>query len=100
MMLRDRCVAPNQVLLNDNAAAYGLDRTAEDRDEAIPCRFNQLPVMFYDAWFDKIALNPLDAVVCAFLIDLHEAAVAGDVACDNRSETTRPQLSRRVAASP
>src|SRR3954462_3081901 len=99
MVLRDRCVAANQVLLNDDTAAYSLDGTVKDRNEAIPCRFNQLAVMFDDARLDEIALDPLDAVVCPLLVDLHEAAITGDVACNNGGQSARPRLAWRIPTS-
>src|SRR4051812_18791778 len=99
MMLRDRCVAANQVLLNDNTAAYGLDGTVKDRDEAVARRFDQLAVMFCDARFDKIAFDPLDAAVRPLLIDLHQAAVTGDVPSHYCSKTARPRLARRIPTS-
>src|SRR3954454_9307318 len=99
MMLRDRCVAANQVLLDDNTAAYSLDGTVKNRDEAIAGRFDQLAVMFCDAWFYKIALDPLDAIVGPLLVHLHQAAVTGDVACNYCSQTARPRLTWRIPTS-
>jgi hypothetical protein len=54
-------------------------------------------VVFDYAGFYEIALDPLDATVCSFFVNLHQAAVARDVACDNRSKTTWRHLARRLA---
>jgi hypothetical protein len=42
----------------------------------------------------EIVLNPLDPRVCSFFIDLHQAAVARDIAYNDRSETARRRLAR------
>ncbi len=42
-----------------------------------------------NAGLDKAALDPLHATVRSFLIDFHQAAVARDIAGDNRSKTPR-----------
>ena len=99
MMLGQRCVAANQILLDDDAAPDGFDGTIENRDETVARGFNKLAVMFDDAGFDEVALDPLDAVVRPFLVDLHQAAVAGDIACDDRRKAARRRLARRLASS-
>lgn len=57
----ERRIAAKQVLLDDNTAPDSLDGTVESRDEAIPCGLDQLAVMFGDARFNEIALDPPDA---------------------------------------
>jgi hypothetical protein len=99
MMLRQRCVATDQILLDDDAAPDGFDGTVENCDKAVPRSLNQFPVVFDYAGLDEVALDPLDATVRSFLIDLHQAAVACDIARDNRSKTTRCRLTRRLATS-
>ena len=99
MVLGQRCVAANQILLDDDAAPDGFDGTVENCDETVACGFNKLAVMFVDAGFDEVALDPLDAVVRPLLVDLHQAAVAGDIACDDRSKTARRRLARRLTIS-
>src|ERR1700737_1831484 len=99
MMLRQRCVAANQILLDDDAAPDGFDGTVKDRDKTVAGGFDELSVVLCNAGLDEVALDPLDAIVCSFLIDLHQAAVAGDIARDDRSKTTRCRLARRLAAS-
>src|SRR4051794_13744289 len=99
MMLGYRRVAANQVLLDDNAAAYRFDGTVENRNEAVPGRLDQLPMMFRDAGLYQVALDPLDAVVRSFFVDFHEPAVAGDIACNDGSQSPRAWLARRLASS-
>jgi len=99
MMLRQRRVAADQILLDDDAASDGFDGTVENRDEAVACGFDELPVVLDDAGFDEITLDPLDARVRSLFIDLHQPAVAGDIACNDRSKTARHRLARRLANS-
>jgi hypothetical protein len=47
----------------------------------------------------QVTLDPLHAKMRSFFIELHEAAVARDVAGDNRSQTARRRLSRGIATS-
>ena len=71
MMFGNRRVAADQVLLDDNAAAYRFDGTVENRDEAVPGRLDQLSMMFCYAGFYQVALNTLNAVVRSFFVDFH-----------------------------
>ena len=99
MMLGQRCVAANQILLDDDAASDGFDGTVENRDKAVARGFNKLAVVFVDAGLDEVALDPLDAVVRPFFVDLHQAAVAGDIAGYDRSKAARRRLARWLASS-
>ena len=56
-------------------------------------------MVLHDAGLDEVALDPFDTAVRPLFIDLHEAAVAGDIAGNNRSKTARRRLSRRIATS-
>jgi hypothetical protein len=89
MMLRQCRVAAHQILLNHDATADGFDGTIENRNESIAGGFNQPAVMFHDAGFDEIALDALDTVVRALFIDLHQAAVTGDIACYDGRKAAR-----------
>ena len=42
---------------------------------------------------------PLDAVVRAFFVDLHQAAVAGDIACHDGRKAARHWFARWLANS-
>jgi hypothetical protein len=86
-------------LLNHDAAADGFDRTIENRNEPVAGGFNKSAVMFYDAGFDEIALDTLDTVVRAFFVDLHQAAVAGDIACYDGRKAARCWFARWRANS-
>ncbi len=88
-MLRQRCVASDHVLLDDDAAADGFDGAVENRNKAVAGGFDQPAVVFGDAGLEEIALDPLDAVVRSFFVELHQAAVAGDIACHDRRKTAR-----------
>jgi hypothetical protein len=88
MISWQRRVASGHVLLNDDAAAHRFDGTIEYRDEAIAGRFDESSVMFRDAGLNEVALDSLDAYMRAFFIEFHETAVAGDIARDDRGETT------------
>src|SRR5579859_767601 len=98
MVAGQRCVASRQVLLNDDAATHGFDGTVKNRKEAIAGRLDQPPVMLRNAWLDQVALDSLDARMGSFLIELHEMAVAADVASDDGSETTWSHRARRHIA--
>src|SRR4029077_5585702 len=99
VMLRQRCVAADQILLDDDAASDGLDGTVENRDKAVARCFDEFSVVFDDAGLDELALDPLDAVVRSLFIDLHQAAIARDIACNDRRKATRGRLARGLAAS-
>src|SRR5258708_19547829 len=96
MMPGQRCVASNHVLLNDDGTPHGFDRTVENRNEAVACGFDQPSMVLCDAGFDQAALDPLYAAVRSFFIDFHQAAVARDIAGDNRGNTSRPCLPPRL----
>ncbi len=89
MMLGQRCVASDHVLLDDDAAPHGLDRTIESRNKTVAGGFDKPSVMPCNAGFDEAALDPLHATVRSFFIDFHQPAVARDIANDNRSKTSR-----------
>jgi hypothetical protein len=76
-------------LLDDDAASHGFDGTIKDRNKTVAGGFDEPSVMLCNAGLYEVALDPLDATVRSFLIDLHQAAVARDIARDNRSKTTR-----------
>ncbi len=71
MMLRLRCVASNHVLLDNDAAPHSLDRAVENRDKTIAGGFNEPSMVLCNAGLDEIALDPLDASVRSFFIELH-----------------------------
>ena len=54
-----------------------------------PVVLTSLPWCSHDAGLDEVALDPFHTAVRSFFIDLHEAAVAGDIARDNRGKTAR-----------
>jgi hypothetical protein len=89
MMLRHRSVASNHVLLDDDTASNSFDRTVENRNKSVTGGFDESSVMTQNAGLDEVTLEPLHAKMRSFLIDLHEAAVACDIAGDNRSKTAR-----------
>src|SRR5882757_7471615 len=96
-MLGLRCVASHHVLLDDDAASHGFDGTVEDRKKAVAGGFNQPPMVLCDAGLNEFALDPLDAIVRSLFIDLHEPAVARDVARDDRRKTARCWLLRLLS---
>jgi len=88
-MLRHRCVASNHVLLDDDAAPHSFDRTVENRNKSVASGFDEPSVMPHNAGLYEVTLDPLYAKMRSFFIDLHEAAVARDIASDNRSKPAR-----------
>jgi len=52
-----------------------------------------------NAGLDEVTFDPLYAKMRSFFIDLHEAAVARDIASDNRRKPARRRLSRGIATS-
>ena len=99
VVLGQRCVAANQILLDDDAAPDGFDGTVENCDEAVACGLNKLAVVFFDAGFDEVTLDPLDAIMRAFLVDLHQPAVAEDIACYDRGKTAGRRFARWLTNS-
>ena len=95
MMLRQRCIATNHILLDHDAGSHGLYGTVENGDEAVACGFDEPAVVFSDGGFDELALEPLDAIVRSFLVDLHQSAVAGDIACHDGRKAPRRWLALR-----
>jgi hypothetical protein len=89
MVLRHRCVASNHVLLDNDTASNSFDRAVENRNKSVTGGFDEPSVMPDNAGLYEVTLEPLHAKVRSFLIDLHEAAVARDIAGDNRSKTPR-----------
>jgi hypothetical protein len=83
------------VLLDHDATSHGLDRAVENRDKAVAGRFDQPPVMLGNAGLDQVALDSLDAPMRALLIELHEAAVACDIAGNDRGKAARSEYPRR-----
>ena len=71
-------------MLDHDAGSDGLDRAVENGDEAVARGFEKPAVVLFDSGLDEVALDPLDAVVRPFLVDLHLAAVAGDIAGHDR----------------
>src|SRR5882757_2276539 len=96
MMLRQRCVASDHVLLNDDSAADGFDGTVENGEKAVTGGFDELAVVPHDAGLDEVALDPFHTAVRSLFIDLHEAAVASDITGHNRGKTAR--LTRGLTA--
>ena len=80
MMLGHRCVASDHVLLDDDAAPHGFDRTIENRNKSVAGGFDEPSVMPCNAGLYEVALDPLHANVRSFFIDFHEPAVARDIA--------------------
>jgi hypothetical protein len=76
-------------LLDDDTAPHRFDRTVENRDKSVTGGFDESSVVPHNAGLYEFALDPLYATMRAFFIDLHEAAVARDIASDNRSKTPR-----------
>ncbi|MGY3425890.1 hypothetical protein ACVWZW_006394 [Bradyrhizobium sp. F1.13.4] len=99
-LLRKRGVAADEILLDDDAASDGLDRTVENRDEAIARRLHQTSIVLDDAGPDEIPLDPLDADVRALLVGLHQAAVGSDVTDNDGREATRHRAVRRRLVIP
>ncbi|MGY2938292.1 hypothetical protein ACVWZK_003254 [Bradyrhizobium sp. GM0.4] len=99
-VLRKRGVAADEILLDDDAASDGLDRTVENRDEAIARRLHQTSVVLDDAGLDEIPLDPLDADVRALFVGLHQAAVGSDVTDNDGREATRHRAVRRRLVIP
>jgi len=71
MMLGQRRVASNHVLLDNNGAPHGFDWTIENGDKTVAGGFDEPSVVFCNAGLYEVALDPLDAIVRSFLIDLH-----------------------------
>src|SRR5467141_3433252 len=99
MMPGQRCITPHHVLLDDDAAPHGFDRTVEDGNKTVAGGFDESSVVPCNAGLDQAALDPLDAAVRSFFIDFHKAAVAGDITRDDRGKTARRRLHPRGLAT-
>jgi len=86
-------------LLDDDTASHSFDRTVENRNKSVTGGFDEPAVMSHDAGLYEVTLDPPDAKMRSFFIDLHEAAVARDVAGNNRRKTARRRLSRGITTS-
>jgi hypothetical protein len=96
LLPRDRCVAPDHGLLNNNGAADSFDRTIEHRQKAIAGIFDKPSVVLRNRRFNDFAPVPLHPRVRSFLVVPHQAAIAGYVTRhDGRKATRRPF--RRIA---
>ena len=92
------CVASDHVLLNDDTAPDGFDGTIENSKKSIAGGFDEFAVVFRDAGLDEVTLDPLHAPVRSLFVDLHEAAVAGDIAGYNRGKPPGHGLPRGLPA--
>jgi hypothetical protein len=95
LVARQGRVTSRHVLLDDDAATHGFDRTVEDRKETVAGRLDEPPVVFGNAGLNQIALDSLHARMRALLVELHEAAVTGDVTGDDRSKAPWRHRARR-----
>src|SRR3974377_785666 len=86
---RLRGVASGHILLNDDGTAHCLDRAVKNCNEAVTRRFDEPSIVFCDAGLDEVALDSLDARVRTLFIQLHEAAVAYNIARDDRGAAQR-----------
>ncbi|MGH9808943.1 MAG: hypothetical protein ACRD9W_17120, partial [Terriglobia bacterium] len=75
--------------MDDDAAPHGFDRTVEDRNKTVAGGFDKSSTVPCYAGLDEAALDPLHATVRSFFIDLHQPAVARDIARNDRSKTPR-----------
>jgi hypothetical protein len=86
-------------LLDDDSAPHSFDRTVENRNKSVTSGFDEPSVMPHNAGLYEVTLDPLHAKMRSFFIDLHETAVARNIASDNRSKTARRRrLSRGIAS--
>src|ERR1700748_259821 len=99
MMLRQRCIASDHVLLDDDTASHRFDGAVENCQKAVAGRFDKLTVVLDDGRLYEVAHDPFHTLVRSFLIDLHETAVASDIACDNRGKTARHRPARGLIAN-
>src|SRR5437588_7375633 len=68
---------------------HSFDGAVENRNKSVTRGFDQPSVMPHNAGLYEVTLDPLHAKMRSFFIDLHKAAVARDIASDDRSKTTR-----------
>src|SRR5262249_34870974 len=66
----------------------------------VTSRFDEPSIVFCNAGLNKVALDSLDARMRTLFIQFHEAAVAYNIACDDRGETTRRHPARRRITVP
>jgi hypothetical protein len=80
----ERRIAPDHALLDNNGAADGFDRAVEHRQKAVAGIGNELAAVLCEVGLDEFAPLPRHPGECAFLVKLHEPAVAGDIGREDR----------------
>ncbi|MGB5185065.1 MAG: hypothetical protein WBO12_23165 [Xanthobacteraceae bacterium] len=83
---RNTGIALDHIALNIDRAAYRVDNANELHQDAIASGFNNSAAMFGDLGINEFLAMRFDLAQRAFLIDTHQSAVTGDVACKNCSE--------------
>jgi hypothetical protein len=79
-------VALGHATLNVDGAADCVDHADELHQHSIARRFDDSAAMFGDLGVDELLAVRLELAQCAFLIDAHQPAVAGNIASENRRQ--------------
>src|SRR5262249_41371527 len=95
LLVRQRGIAADHALLNDDCAAHGFNRAVEHGQETIARMLDGPAVMLGDGWLDEFAPMPLDASMGSFLIHAHQPAVSRDIGRDDCSQAARHLIRRR-----
>jgi hypothetical protein len=91
---RQRCVAPNHALLNDDGASDGFNWAIEHRQKAVTRIFDKPAVVLRDRRFNNFAPLPLHPRVRSFFVAPHQAAIASYVTSHDCRKAARSPLGR------
>src|SRR5204862_3027563 len=75
-------------LLQANRAAHRLNGAGELREDTVSGRLNYAATMLLDPRPDDGSQELLQLLVGPFLVTLHQAAVADDISCEDRRQSS------------
>ena len=98
LVRRNTGIALDHTALNVDGAAHGIDHADEFHQHSVTGRLDDPAAMFGDLGVDQFLAMRLELAQRAFLIDAHQPAVAGNVACPYRGQSAVDTLFRHVVA--
>ena len=79
-------VALRHGALDFHGAAHGIDRACKLDQRTVACRFDDTAAMLRDLGIDEFATVRLERCESAFLVNAHQAAVAGNIGCEDSGQ--------------
>src|SRR5262249_6706419 len=93
---RDVSVAFRHAALNINSAAHSVDNTDELHQDPVACCLDNATAMLGDFRINQFLAMNFEIVKSAFCVGAHEAAVAGNIAGQNRGKSALDAILRHV----